>query len=50
MLKSPVQSKFFSSAKSGLSKSTSDKVAIVTIMPGTTLMKNSQCQEKASVR
>ena len=41
----PVQSKFCSSAKSGLSKSTSKNVDTVTMMPGMTLMKNSQCHE-----
>src|SRR5688572_14161163 len=47
---SPTQSKLRNSDQSGSSKSISTKAATVTAIPGTTLMKNSQCQEKASVR
>ena len=36
--------------KSGWSKSISVAAAMVTMMPGTMLMKNSQCQENASVK
>src|SRR5215207_5099846 len=41
----PHQSKCSSSAKSGLSKSTSARTPTVMPMPGTMLMKNSQCQD-----
>ena len=43
----PHQSNFFISAGLGLSKSISDQAALATSMPGTTLTRNSQCQEKA---
>ena len=45
----PDQSKFSNSEKSGWSKSISASAASVTMMPGTMLMKNSQCQDSASV-
>src|ERR1700730_14590143 len=45
----PHQSKRSSSAKFGWSKSTSASTPMVTQIPGTMLMKNSQCQDIASV-
>ncbi len=50
MESSPHQSNFFISASSGLSKSMKFQVTIVTMMPGTMLTRNSQCQEKAWLR
>jgi hypothetical protein len=46
----PSQSKRSNSFQSGLSKSMSVSAAMVTKMPGTILMKNSQCHESVSVR
>ena len=46
----PIQSNVSNSLKSGRSKSISVSAAMVTMMPGTTLMKNSQCHDSASVR
>ena len=46
----PVQSKLRNSDQSGSSKSMRMSAAAVTAMPGTMLMKNSQCQDSASVR
>ena len=46
----PTQSNCSNSLRSGWSKSMSVIAAMVTMMPGTMLMKNSQCQENASVR
>ena len=43
----PHQSKFLNRLRSGSSKSTSRQVETVTMMPGTTLTRNSQCQEKS---
>src|SRR6267378_6158769 len=45
----PHQSKRSSSARLGSSKSTSASTPMVMITPGTMLMKNSQCQDIASV-
>src|SRR5579863_8700069 len=45
----PNQSKRSSSSKFGSSKSTSASTPTVMPMPGTTLMKNSQCHDIASV-
>src|SRR5882757_858223 len=45
----PNQSKRSSSLKFGWSKSTSASTPMVMPMPGTMLMKNSQCQDSASV-
>src|ERR1700736_1565851 len=45
----PHQSKRSSSLKFGSSKSTSNSTPTVMPMPGTMLMKNSQCQDSASV-
>src|SRR3954471_6981947 len=45
----PHQSKCSSSSKCGSSKSTSDSPPMVMPMPGTTLMKNSQCHDITSV-
>src|ERR1700748_2589844 len=45
----PNQSKCSSSPKFGWSKSTRASTPMVIITPGTTLMKNSQCQDIASV-
>ena len=45
----PHQSKRSSSAKFGLSKSTSASTPMVMPMPGTMLMKNSQCHDIKSV-
>src|SRR6267154_1848994 len=45
----PHQSKRSSSLKFGSSKSTSNSTPMVMPMPGTMLMKNSQCQDIASV-
>ena len=46
----PSQSKFSKRAQCGSSKSISASAASVTPMPGSTLMKKSQCQESWSVR
>ena len=45
----PHQSKRSSSSKFGVSKSTSASTPMVMPMPGTMLMKNSQCHDIASV-
>ena len=47
---SPSQSNDSNSERLGWSKSIRVIAAMVTMMPGTMLMKNSQCQENASVR
>jgi len=49
MASKPIQSSHRNSFGSGRSKSTSSSTAIVTRTPGITLMKNSQCQDSASV-
>jgi hypothetical protein len=46
----PIQSKRSNSLRFGSSKSISVMAAIVTTMPGTMLMKNSQCHDAKSVR
>ena len=46
----PKTSRRFSSPYSGSSKSISVQAITVAIVPGTTLTRNSQCQEKSSVR
>src|SRR6516165_7280362 len=46
---SPHQSNRSSSSKCGWSKSTSASTPMVMMMPGGTLMKNSQCQDITSV-
>ena len=46
----PIQSKLWNSDQSGLSKSIRMSAAAVTARPGTMLMKNSQCQDSASVQ
>ena len=45
MAAKPTQSKWSNSDQSGSSKSISVTAAMVTRMPGTTLIRNSQCQE-----
>ena len=45
----PHQSKWRNSAKFGWSKSTSASTPMVMMMPGMTLMKNSQCHDIKSV-
>ena len=47
---SPHQSKRLSRPGCGLSKSISVQAAMATQMPGTTLTRKSQCQEKALLR
>ena len=47
---SPIRSKPRSSEKSGLSMSIASHTTVATKRPGTTLTRNSQCQEKVSVR
>ncbi|MCY1304111.1 hypothetical protein D9M70_538560 [compost metagenome] len=46
----PHQSNFLNRPSSGLSKSMKVQVSVATMMPGMTLTRNSQCQEKAWLR
>ncbi len=50
MLASPKKSKRRSSAKSGSSKSTKSQATTAANVPGMTLTRKSQCQEKSWVR